>query len=183
MSYDFSGFKRAKEGAFEWLKNEYTGIRSGRATPSILDSVRVDAYGSQVPINQVASILGAGPKSLLITPWDKSVAPSIDKAIRESNLGLSISMDDQGVRVNFPDLTDDRRNMLVKLTKEKFEEARVRIRNEREKMLGDIDRREKEDSISEDEKFRLRAELQKLVDEANKNLEELAGKKEKDILE
>jgi ribosome recycling factor len=183
MAYDFSGFKKASEGAIDWLKKEYTGIRTGRATPSILDVVHAEAYGSKVPISQVATVTVEGPKSLRITPWDKSVSASIDRAIRESNLGVSVSMDDQGLRVSFPELTSDRRTMLVKVAKEKYEEARITLRNEREKVLNDIDREEKEGRVSEDEKFRLKNELQKLVDETNRRLEEIQTKKEKEILE
>lgn len=183
MAYDFSGFKKASEGTLDWLKREYAGIRTGRATPSILDGVSVEAYGSQTPISQVATVNVEGPKSLRITPWDKTVSASIDRAIRESNLGVSVSIDDQGLRVNFPDLTADRRAILVKVAKEKYEEARVRVRTEREKVLGDLDRKEKSGEVSEDEKFRLKNELQKLVDEANKKFEEVQSKKEKEILE
>lgn len=183
MSYDFTGFKEASTGALEWLKREFAGIRTSRATPGILDSVSVEAYGSKVPINQVATVTVEGPKSLRITPWDKSVAKSIDGAIRESNLGLSVSVDDQGLRVNFPDLTSERRTMLMKVAKENLEEARITIRGEREKILSDIDRKEKAGELSEDDKFRLRSELQKLVDESNKKLEGLYDKKEKEISE
>lgn len=183
MTYDFSGFKKASDGALEWLKKEYTGIRTGRATPTLLDVISVDAYGGKSPINQVATVTLDGPKSLRITPWDKSLGKAIDTAIRESNLGVSVALDDAGLRVSFPELTSERRTLLIKVAKEKFEEARIAIRTEREKVLGDIDRREKEGAISEDEKFRLRNELQKLVDEANKKLEALAESKEAEIKE
>ena len=182
MAYDFAEFRRVSESALGWLKKEYASIRTSLATPSILDGVSVEVYGSMVSINQTSSILVAGPKSLLITPWDKSVAPSIDRAIRESNLGLSVSLDGQGVRVSFPELTSDRRALLTKVVKEKLEEASIRVRAEREKNLNDIDR-PKEGGLSKDDKFRLKGELQKLVDGINEKLEELALKKEKEILE
>jgi ribosome recycling factor len=183
MAYDFSGFKKTTDNNLEWLKKEYSAIRTGRAAPAILDGVQVNAYGSKVPINQVATISIEGPKSIRISPWDKGVAKDIDSAIRESNLGVSVTLDDQGLRVIFPELTSDRRSMLIKLAKEKLEEARVTIRGEREKVHGDIDRKEKAGEISEDDKFRYRSELQKLVDETNKKLEELFDKKEKEITE
>jgi ribosome recycling factor len=135
-----------------------------------------------MPINQVASILASGPKSLLVTPWDANVAKSIDQAVREANLGLSVSTDAQGVRVSFPDLTDERRALLVKTVKEKLEDARIKIRNEREKNLGEFDKLEKSGEINKDDKFRLKNDLQKLVDDINKKLDELASKKEKEIL-
>lgn len=183
MAYDFSVFKKASEGAVEWLMREFAGIRTSRATPSILDSVSVSAYGSKMPINQLATVTVEGPKSLRITPWDKEVAKSVDSAIRESNLGLTVSIDDQGLRVSFPDLTSDRRAMLLKVAKENLEEARVTIRGERQKVLNDLDKKEDGGEISEDEQKRLKNELQKLVDETNKKLEELYDKKEKEISE
>ncbi|MEK7147870.1 MAG: ribosome-recycling factor, partial [Patescibacteria group bacterium] len=140
MVYDFRGFKEASDKATEWLKSEYTGLRTGRATPSILDNISVEAYGSKMAINQVASISVSDSKSLLITPWDKTVAAEIDRAIREANLGLSVSTDSQGVRVSFPELTTDRRALLIKTAKEKLEEARIKVRNERQKVLNDIDK-------------------------------------------
>lgn len=179
MAYNFSQFKSGVDGAVEWLKGEYTGLRGSQASPSILDSVVVESYGSKVPISHVGSVLGEGPKSLRITPWDKSISGSIDSAIREANLGVSVSTDEKGIRVSFPDLTADRRQVLIKLAKEKLEEARIRIRNERQKVLNDIDKGE----MGDDDKTRARNDLQKLVDEANKKLEDLASKKEKEILE
>jgi ribosome recycling factor len=179
MAYDFSEFKKNAQKAEDWLKGEYTGLRTGRATPSILDSVTVEAYGSKMPINQVASISVSDPKSLLVTPWDKSVAAEIDRAIREANLGLSVSMDSNGVRVSFPELTTDRRALLIKAAKEKLEEARIKIRNERQRVLSDVESQD----AGEDEEKRVKNELQKLVDEANKRLEELNERKAKEISE
>lgn len=183
MAHDFSGFKQASEANLSWLKKEYGSLSTGQASPTVLDGVMVESYGARVPIKQVSSILASGPKSLLITPWDKSVAAAIDKSIRESNLGLSVSLDAQGVRVTFPELTNERRTLLVKVVKEKLEEARIKTRIEREKHLNDLDKKEKEGTLNKDDKFRLRSELQKLVDEANSRLEEIAHKKEKEILE
>jgi len=181
MTYDFSGFKKGTETTLEWLRKEYSGIRTGRAAPSILDSVSVSAYGSKVPINQVATITLEGAQSLRITPWDKTVSSAIDSAIRESNLGLSVSIDDGGLRVNFPELSSERRAQLQKLAKEKMEEARVRLRAEREKVVSDVDKREKSGELSEDDKFRIKAELQKLVDATNAQIVEIGEKKEKEI--
>src|SRR3989344_5723030 len=182
MAHDFNEFRRLGESTLTWLKKEYASIRTSQATPNILDSVSVEVYGSLMPINQTSSVLVAGPKSLLITPWDKSVAPNIDRAIRESNLGLSVSLDSQGIRVSFPELTSERRTILIKVVREKLEEARVKVRAEREKILETLDRSEKEGIFSKDDKFRLKNELQKLVDDINQQLEELALKKEKEIL-
>ncbi|MBI1974484.1 MAG: ribosome recycling factor [Candidatus Zambryskibacteria bacterium] len=176
--YDFGEFKRKSEETLEWLKKEYTNIRTGRAMPSILDRVSVSAYGSSVPINQLATVSVEDPKTLRLTVWDKAAIKDIDKAIRESNLGLSIAVDATGLRVSFPELTADRRTTLSKIAKEKLEEARVAIRTEREKTLNRAGK-----NLSEDEKFRLKSDLQKMVDEINKKLEELSAKKEAEILE
>ena len=182
MAYDFREFKHAGDLTLDWLKKEYASIRTGQATPSILDGILVDAYGSSMSINQLATISIEDSKTLRITPWDKEVTKDIDKTIRESNLGLSVALDALGLRVSFPELTGERRAMLSKIAKEKLEEARIRVRTAREKSLDDLDRKEKEGGLGEDDKFRLKNELQKLVDDTNRKLEELILKKEKEIL-
>lgn len=164
------------ETILDWLKKEYLSIRSGQANPGILDSVRVDSYGAKAPVNQVASVLAEGPKTLRIAPWDKGAIKAIDVAIREANLGVSVAVDDQGLRVSFPDLTADARQSLLKLAKAKLEEARIRVRNERQKALNEIK------DFDEDSQKRAKDKLQKEVDDVNKKLEELYGKKEKEIL-
>lgn len=179
MAYNFQPFKTSADNTLNWLKSEYVGLRAGRATPSILDVVQVEAYGSKVAINTLATISVEGPKTLRISPWDKTVVKSIDSAIRESNLGLSVAVDSDGLRVSFPELTADRRTALVKVAKEKLEEARIRVRTERQKVLNDIDKSE----MGEDDKVRSKNDLQKLVDETNAKLEDLASKKEKEIHE
>ena len=183
MSHDFAEFRELGEVTLTWLKKEYTAIHTGRAMPSILDRISVDAYGSLMTINQLATVSVEDPKTLRLTPWDKEVTKNIDRAIRESNLGLSVALDSTGLRVSFPELTSERRAMLSKLIKEKLEAARIKIRAEREKNLSIIDQREKEGILSKDDEFRLRDELQKLVDATNQGLETLALKKEKEILE
>ncbi len=175
MTYDFGEFKRNGEATLEWLKREYTGLNTGRAMPAILDSVLVEAYGSKVAINQVATVSVEDPKTLRVVPWDQSVAKDIDRAIRESNLGLSVALDSTGLRLSFPSLTTERRAILIKLAKEKLEEARIKVRNERQKVLNAID------DLSEDEQKRVKNELQKLVDDANTKLEDLTARKQKEI--
>ena len=183
MAYDFTDFSRLGESSLIWLKKEYASIRTGRAMPSILDGISVNTYGSPMAINQLAAISVEDPKTLRISPWDKDVAKDIDKTIRESNLGLSVALDALGLRVSFPELTGERRRVFSKIAKEKLEEARIRVRTEREKNLEMLDRKEKEGSLSKDDKFRLKNELQKLVDATNQKLEGLALKKEQEILE
>ncbi|MBX4195444.1 ribosome recycling factor [Candidatus Parcubacteria bacterium] len=183
MTYNFNQFKSGAEQAVEWLKREYAGLRTGRASAAILDAIKVDAYGNAMAINQLAAINVEGPGSIRIVPWDSNVGKPIESAIQQSNLGLSVTMDDKGLRINFPQLTSERRAELAKVAKQKLEEARVRVRNEREKVHSDVDKQEKAGGMGKDDAYRVRQDLQKLVDEANKKLEELLLKKEKEITE
>lgn len=182
MAYNFSSLKQSIKEVEEWLKKEHSGIRTGRATPAILDGVMVESYGSKMPVNQIGNITSEGARSLRITPWEISQAKAIEKAILVSDLGLSVSVDDKGVRVTFPELTTERRNSLIKIVKQKLEDARVSLRGERDKAWEDIQTKEKEGGMGEDEKFRLKNEMQKLIDEGNKNLDEITSRKEKEIL-
>jgi len=181
MAYNFLSLKQNTDAVLEWLKKEYLTLRTGRATPTLLDGVKIEVYGSKMPINQLATITSEGPKSLRVAPWDMSQAKGIEKAIQDANLGLGVMSDDKGVRVNFPDLSSERRLLLIKQSKQKLEEAKVSLRGEREKVWEDIQTKTKEGSLSEDDKFRLKNEMQKIVDEVSKKLEELAEKKEKEI--
>ncbi len=183
MAYNFTEFKNKLKDTEDWLKKEFSGIRTGRATPAILDGISVEAYGSMMPISQVANISVEDARMLRIAPWDASVTKSIEKAIQVSDLGLSATVDDKGLRVIFPDLTSERRLSLVKIAKQKQEDAKVTVRGERERVLKDIDAKEKTKEISEDEKFRLKTELQKFLDDANRELEAIFEKKEKEISE
>lgn len=181
MAYNFTSFKSNVKETEEWLKREFTTIRTGRATPAILDSVKVEAYGSLMAINELANVSIEDARMLRITPWDMTIAKDIEKAMIVSDLGLSVTVDDKGLRVIFPDLTSDRRVALIKIAKQKLEDAKVALRTEREKVIKDIDRQEKEGEMSEDEKFRIKAELQKMLDESNRSLDEVFAKKEKEI--
>ncbi len=181
MAYNFSDLKKRAKNVEDWLIKEYSGIRTGRATPSILDNVKIMSYDSLMPISQVASITTKGPKSLRVVPWDTSVNKAIEKAIIESNLGLSVAMDEKGVRVMFPDLTVERRQSLVKLAKQKLEDARISLRKERDLTWDDIQKKEEDGSVTEDEKFRLKTEMQKIVDETGKRLQDMADKKEQEM--
>ncbi len=183
MQYNFTEIKKNVKETEEWLKKEFSSVRTGRASPAILDGVKVEAYGNDMPISQVANISVEDARMLRISPWDNSVTKSIEKAILVSDLGLSVTVDDKGLRVVFPDLTSDRRQSLVKVAKQKLEDARIKLRGDREKVLKDIDKKEKEGGMSEDEKFRFKTELQKILDDSTKVLEDAFTKKEKEILE
>ncbi len=182
MAYDFSQLKLKIKDTEEWLKKELAGIRTGRANMSVLDSIQVESYGSYMPINQLANVSIEDVRTIRISPWDSSVLKAIEKAITNSNLGLSTAIDDKGMRLFFPELTGERRAMLVKVAKEKMEDARIALRKERESAWDDIQAEEKEGNISEDEKFRAKEEMQKYIDLGNNNLESLFAKKEQEIL-
>ncbi len=182
MAYDFSKFKKAITSSEEWIKKEFLGIRTGQATPTLLDSVQAESYGALVPISQIGSITTEGARSLRITPWDMGQAKDVEKAITAANLGVSVVVDDKGLRVNFPDLTEERRKEIVKLAKERLEEGKKRVRISRDEIMKDLNGKEKEGGMGKDEVFRHQKEVQKMVDEGNKKLEELYAKKEKEIL-
>jgi len=182
MTYDFKELKQKIEDTEEWLKKEFLGVRTGRATPALLDSVRVDSYGSQLPVNQMAGVTVEDARTLCLTPWDTSAIKEIEKAITVANLGVSVAVDEKGVRVIFPELTSERREQLQKLIKEKLEHARISLRSARDETWADIQKKEKDKEIGEDDKFRFKEEMEKLVTEGNKQLDEVAERKEKEIL-
>lgn len=181
MAYNFSNVKARMKEIDEWFRKECSLLRTGRATTAILDSIAVEAYGSRTPIAHVASITMEDARTLRIAPWDKSQVKAIEQAIQKADLGLSTSADDQGIRVIFPELTSERRGQIVKLLKERLEDARISVRKEREEVLSQFKKDEKEGTMSEDDHFRAKEELQKIVDEANRGLEELTAKKEAEI--
>jgi len=183
VKYDFTQLKNETARIQEWLGKEYLSLHTGRATPAVLDRVQVDSYGTKQPIAHVASITVEDARTLSVAPWDKSVVKDIERAIQAANLGLSTSVSESGMRVSFPELTTERRSALVKVVKDKLEDARISVRQEREKVWEDIQEKEKNADMSEDDKFRCKEELQKLVDETNKRLEEMAERKEEDVMQ
>jgi len=181
MAYDFSPLKTKIADTEAWLKKEYQGIRTGRAAPALLDNVAVDAYGSKMHMSQIGSVAVEDARTLRVSVWDASLVKAVEKAITDASLGVSVSSDETSVRVSFPELTSERRDQLIKLAKAKLEEARVTLRGERDEIWSDIQAKEKEGELTEDEKFRHKDEMQKLVDAGNKTLEDLAAKKEAEI--
>ena len=182
MQYNFTKLKTDLTTTETWLQKELGSIRTNRANPAILDSVRVEAYGSDMPISGVASISNEDPRTMRITPWDQNLVKAIEKSITVANLGVSVSVDDKGIRVSFPELTSERRAEIVKMAKEKLEQARIQIRKHRDAVNADIDKKEKEGGMGEDDKFRFKAEAQKAIDETMKKLDAAMEKKEKEIL-
>jgi ribosome recycling factor len=181
MAYDFKPLEAKLGGAKEWLSKEYRGLRTGRATPTILDGVTVQAYGSQMPIKQVGNIGVEDARSLRITPWDMGLLKDIERGIVAANLGLGTATDASGIRVTFPELTSERREQLVKVAKQKLEEARGTVRAAREDCWKDIQAKEEEGGMGEDEKFRLKDDLQKKIDTCNEELEKLFEAKETEM--
>lgn len=182
MQYNFTKLKADLALTEGWLQKELGAIRTNRANPSILDSVRVEAYGADSPISGVASMANEDARTIRITPWDQSLVKAIEKSITVANLGVSVSVDDKGIRVAFPELTSERRTAIVKTAKEKMEQAKIQLRKHRDEANSDIDKKEKEGGMGEDEKFRFKAEGQKLIDDSTKKLADMLAKKEKEIL-
>jgi ribosome recycling factor len=182
MAYDFSTLKKQLAGADDWLKRELQQIRTGQASPAILDGVKVESYGTFMGIKELAAITVEGARTIRITPWDKTHGKEIEKAITAANLGVSVVTDDQGLRVNFPELTSDRRTQIAKLAKEKLEEAKKQVRQHRDIVVRDLQTKEKDGKMGKDDAFRAKNDAQKMVDECNKKLEEAYSKKEKEIV-
>lgn len=165
----------------EWLSKEYSGIRTGQASPMLLDGVKVESYGAYMPINQVGSVNIEDARTLRISVWDKSAVAAIEKAIREADLGISTVSDSDGVRVIFPELTSERRTQLMKLAKSKLEDARISVRAVRDEVMKAIDKLQKDGEIGEDEKFTQKEKVQGQVDATNKALESLFAQKEAEL--
>ncbi|HBV01772.1 MAG TPA: ribosome recycling factor [Candidatus Taylorbacteria bacterium] len=181
MSYSFSKLNERYKEVHDWLAKELASLRSGRAAPSVLDGVLVESYGSKMPIKHLATIALEDARTLRVSPFDAAVSKDIEKAIALTNLGLSVSLDDNGIRVHFPDLTSERRTALMKVAKEKLEAARINVRKARDETLKDIEEKVKQGGIGEDERFRLKKELEKMVESENKKLQEAFERKEKEI--
>lgn len=181
MPYDLKPVEAKFTAAKEWLSKEYAGLRTGRATPAILDGVSVSAYGSLMPLKQVANVGVEDARTLRITPFDPSVVKDIERAIVAGNLGLGTTTDGATIRVSFPELSGERREQLIKLAKQKLEEARTTIRVARDGVWKDIQEKERAKELTEDDKFRLKDELQKKVDAGNEALEKLFENKEREM--
>ncbi len=182
MNFDFTKTREAFADAEAYLKQEYLQISTGRANPALLDGVMLDSYGSLQPIKNVASINVEDARSMKVSPWDKGQIKDIEKALHDSGLPFSIAVDDSGVRLTIPQLTEENKKSLVRMIKEKLESARVKIRNIRHESLKEIEEGESRGDYAEDAMKRFKDELQKMVDETNKNLEEIFANKEADIM-
>lgn len=167
----------------ESLKADFGGLRAGRAHASLLDGIMVEAYGSMTPLSQVGTVSVPDARTLSVSVWDRSLAKTVEKALRESDLGLNPASDGQLIRIPIPPLSEERRKELVKIAGKYSEQNKVAVRNIRRDALDEIKKLKKDNQISEDEEKRFENEIQKLTDEAIKKIDEAFASKEKDIMQ
>lgn len=180
---DLSDLDHRMDGAVEVLRKEFTGLRTGRASAGLLEPVVVEAYGAQMPLNQVGTVGVPEPRMITVQVWDKGMVKAVEKAIREAGLGLNPSADGMIVRVPIPDLTEERRTELSKVAAKYAEQARVAVRNVRRDGMDMLKRKEKEGEISQDEHRTLSDQIQKMTDTHIKKVDEALAAKEKDIMQ
>ncbi|MGH7266398.1 MAG: ribosome recycling factor [Candidatus Rokuibacteriota bacterium] len=171
------------QGALDTLVREFAGVRTGRASTALLDSVRVDYYNTLTPVSQVANLSVPDPRTLVIQPWDATLLPKIEKAIQKSDLGLTPANDGKLIRLAMPPLNEERRKQLAKVVGKLAEDARVAVRNIRREAKDKLRGLARDKKISEDDEKRGEAELQKLTDRHVQRVDELLKKKEQEILE
>ncbi len=166
----------------EKFQNELKSIRTGRANPKVVEDLIIEYFGAPTPLKQAANISAIDARTIVISPWSKDSLVDIEKAINESDLGITPVNDGEVIRLTFPALTEERRKEIAKLVGQKAEEARIKIRQIREKYKESIEKEEKESKIGEDEKIRQEKELQKIIDKYNQKVEEIQKEKEEEIM-
>ena len=181
-TYDLNELKRRMQGAIQLLKQEFGGLRTGRASASLLEPIQVDAYGSHMPLNQVATISVPEPRMLSVQVWDRSLVHAVEKAIQASNLGLHPSTEGQVLRLRIPELNEERRKELVKVAHKYAEAARVAVRHVRRDGLDVLKKLEKDHKISEDDHKRSTEQVQKATDAAIAEVDSMLATKEREIL-
>jgi ribosome recycling factor len=174
--------RRRMDGAIDALKKELGGLRTGRASPSLLESVSVSAYGTTMPLNQLSTVSAPEPRLLVVQVWDRSMAKAVDGAIREAGLGLNPQSEGQVIRVPIPPLSEERRKELTKIAHKYAEHARVSVRNVRRDGLEALKKREKDRDITQDQHRKLDKDVQTLTDDTIKKVDETLAHKEKEIL-
>src|SRR5277367_3207414 len=175
--------KQRMESAVEALKKEFGGLRTGRASTSLLDKVQVDAYGSNMPLNQVGTVGAPEPRLLTVQVWDKGLVKAVDKAIRDAGLGLNPQSDGQMLRIPIPELNEERRKELAKLASKYTEQARIAVRNVRRDGMEVLKKLEKDHKIGQDEHHKFAEELQKVTDAHIKDVDQLLHAKEQEIMQ
>ena len=182
MTYNKAEIERRMKGAVDVLQTEFSGLRTGRAAVSLLDPITVEVYGSKMPLNQVGSVTAPEPRLLAVQVWDATAVKSVEKAIRDSGLGLNPQPDGNTIRIPIPDLNEERRKELQKIASKYAEAARVSVRNVRRDGMDLLKRMEKDGAISQDDQKRLETEVQKLTDDTIKKIDTMLADKEKDIM-
>lgn len=180
--YDKSDLEKRMKASLEALKHDLSGLRTGRANTALLDSITVEVYGAKMPLNQVATVSVPEPRMLSIQVWDKGNIQPVEKSVRSAGLGLNPIIDGPNIRLPIPDLTEERRKDLAKLTGQFAEKARIAIRNVRRDGMDDIKADENKKEIGEDDKKRLETEVQKLTDDMIAEADKLSSAKEQEIL-
>ena len=180
---DFNLLEEKMNKSIDYLKDELSNIRAGRANPAILNKIMVDYYGMQTPINQVGTISVPEARQILVTPWDRSVIVAVEKAIQKADLGVNPINDGNAIRIVFPELTEDRRKELSKEVKAIGEDAKVAIRNTRRDAMDEVKASQKSSEITEDELKNLEDKIQKITDKFIANVESIISEKEKEIME
>ena len=185
MSEDklITDLRRRMDGAIDALKKELGGLRTGRASPSLLESVSVNAYGANMPLNQLSTVSAPEPRLLVVQVWDRSMAKAVDAAIREAGLGLNPQSEGQVIRVPIPDLNEERRRELTRVAAKYAEQARVSVRNVRRDGVDVLRKLEKDSEISQDEHRKLQNDIQHLTDNHIKRIDEALVQKDKEILQ
>ncbi len=168
--------------SFEHLRGELSSLHTGRANPGMLENIEIEAYGSKMSLQELASISSPEPQQLLIMPWDKSVVKDIESGLRASDLNLNPVVDGESIRINFPPLTEEKRQELVKIMHTKLEDARISVRKIREELIKELKESEKNGDLSEDEYFREEKEVQTRVDNVNVKIKGLGEKKEQELM-
>jgi len=181
-SADINELRRRMTGALDVLKKEFAGLRTGRASASLLEPIQVEAYGSHMPLSQVGTVNVPEPRMLTVQVWDRSMVKAVEKAIREANLGLNPVTEGQSIRVPIPPLTEERRKELTKIAHKYAEQAKVSIRNVRRDGMDALKQQEKDGDITTDEHRKLGTQVQQITDEFIKKIDEATAAKEKDIL-
>lgn len=180
---ELNELKRRMDGAISAFKHDIASLRTGRASANVLDPVTVEAYGSRMPLNQVANITVPEPRMLSVSVWDKSMVGAVDRAIRESNLGLNPIVDGQNLRIPLPDLNEERRRSLVKLAHDYAEKSKVAIRHVRRDGMDDLKKAEKDGDIGQDISRSQSEKVQKMTDDMISEIDRLLGEKEKEIMQ
>lgn len=180
---DLPDLNRRMQGALEALRHEFSGLRTGRASVSLLEPVMVNAYGSEMPLNQVGTISAPEARMLTVQVWDRGLVGAVDKAVRAAALGLNPIVDGQLLRIPLPELTQQRRQELSKIAHKYAEQARIAVRNVRRDGMEHLKRQEKDGEIGQDDHRRLHDEVQKMTDETIRKIDEMLAAKDKDIMQ